>query len=128
VLVDGQAEVIGGTSAVAPLWAGLICLINQKIQSRAGFINPTLFSINQTSCFRDITQGNNGAYTASPGWDAVTGLGSPMGLQLLQTAFGAAAQGQARTQTGQTREMQNATNQTDANQVMANQSARTKTT
>jgi kumamolisin len=126
VLVDGQAEVIGGTSAVAPLWAGLICLINQKIQSRAGFINPTLFSINQTSCFRDITQGNNGAYTASPGWDAVTGLGSPMGVQLLQTAYGAAAKGQV--QTGQTREMQNVTNQTESNQAMANQAARTKTT
>jgi len=119
ILVDGQAEVVGGTSAVAPLWAGLICLINQKTQTRVGFINPTLFSINQTSCFRDITQGNNGAYSASPGWDAVTGLGSPMGAQLLQTAFGVATtQGQVRTQT----------TQTESNQAMANQTARSKTT
>jgi len=123
ILVDGQAEVIGGTSAVAPLWAGLICLINQKTQSRVGFINPTLFSINQTSCFRDITQGNNGAYSASPGWDACTGLGSPMGVQLLQTAFGAASQGQANL----TRGKQTITSQTDVNQAMANQ-AHTKTT
>jgi kumamolisin len=127
VLVDGQAEVIGGTSAVAPLWAGLICLINQKIQSRVGFVNPTLFSINQTSCFRDITQGNNGAYSASPGWDACTGLGTPMGVQLLQTAFGMATQGQARTQTTQTGHTRETQNQTEANQAMANQ-ARTKTT
>jgi len=118
ILVDGQAEVVGGTSAVAPLWAGLICLINQKIQSRVGFVNPTLFNLNQTSCFRDITQGNNGAYSASPGWDAVTGLGSPMGTQLMQTAFGAATQGQARTQT----------TQTASNQAMANQTTQTKTT
>jgi kumamolisin len=129
ILVDGQSEVVGGTSAVAPLWAGLICLINQKIQSRVGFINPTIFSVNQTTCFRDITQGNNGAYSASPGWDAVTGLGSPMGTQLLQTAFGVATQGQARTQTTHAgNNQENKTMQTESNQAMANQPTRSKTT
>jgi kumamolisin len=80
--------VVGGTSAVAPLWAGLIALINQKLQGRIGFINPSLYAVNQSNCFRDITSGNNGAYTASPGWDAITGLGSPLGAQMLQTALG----------------------------------------
>ncbi len=85
ILVDGQQMVVGGTSAVAPLWAGLIALMNQTIQNRAGFMNQALYSINQSSCFRDITSGNNGAYSAGPGWDATTGLGSPLGTQLIQT-------------------------------------------
>jgi len=84
ILVDGQQMVVGGTSAVAPLWAGLIALLNQTIQGRSGLINPSLYGINQSNCFRDITQGNNGAYSAAPGWDAATGLGSPVGIQLVQ--------------------------------------------
>lgn len=84
VQVDGQQLVIGGTSAVAPLWAGLIALINEKLQSRTGFINPMLYSTNESNCFRDITSGNNGAYTAGPGWDATTGLGTPVGNSLVQ--------------------------------------------
>ena len=99
VLVDGQHEVIGGTSAVAPLMAGLIALLNQKLQTRIGFLNPMLYSVNQTTCFRDITAGNNGAYSAAPGWDAVTSLGSPIGAQLLQAALGVKVQSQAQTQT-----------------------------
>ena len=94
VLVDGQQDVIGGTSAVAPLWAGLVALLNQKLQTRLGFINPALYSANQATCFHDITQGDNGAYNCGPGWDAVTGLGSPDGIQLLQTAFSKIAQAQ----------------------------------
>jgi kumamolisin len=128
VLVDGQAEVVGGTSAVAPLWAGLICLCNQKLQTRVGFINPTLFNVNQTSCFRDITQGNNGAYNASPGWDAVTGLGSPMGVQLLQTAFGAAAQVQTQTLNNQAMTARNPATQTETGQTVTNQASRTQST
>ena len=96
VLVDGQHEVVGGTSAVAPLWAGLVALCNQKLQTRIGFINPLLYSVNQTSCFHDITVGDNGAYSATPGWDAVTGLGSPIGTQLLQVALGVKNQSQAQ--------------------------------
>jgi kumamolisin len=102
VLVDGQQEVIGGTSAVAPLFAGLAALLNQRLQSRVGFINPALYGVNQKDCFRDITMGNNGAYTATPGWDAVTGLGSPMGTRILQTAFGALPKIQTQSQTQET--------------------------
>jgi kumamolisin len=126
VLVDGQAGVIGGTSAVAPLWAGLICLCNQKLQTRLGLINPTLFSVNQTSCFRDITQGSNGAYNASPGWDAVTGLGSPMGVQLLQSAFGAVLQTQTQTQTNQTTSARKPGIQGDTGQTVTHQASHTQ--
>ena len=84
ILVDGEQAVIGGTSAVAPLWAGLIARCNQLLGSRLGFLNPALYSINQNSGFRDITQGNNGAFTATPGWDPCTGLGPPVGTRLLQ--------------------------------------------
>ncbi len=82
-LVDGQAGVIGGTSAVAPLWAGLIALINQSIGKPVGFINAVLYQDASTAAdFNDVTSGNNGAYSASSGWDACTGLGSPNGARL----------------------------------------------
>jgi kumamolisin len=92
VLVDGQQMVVGGTSAVAPLWAGLIALINQKIQSRLGFINPALYSMDESMCFHDIASGNNGSYNAGPGWDPTTGLGSPVGIQIMHTMMGIASQ------------------------------------
>ena len=82
VLVDGQAQVIGGTSAVAPLYAGLIALLNQAKGKPVGFINPLLY-LNGDKVFRDVTQGNNGAYSAGPGWDACTGWGSLIGTKLL---------------------------------------------
>jgi len=83
VLVDGQSLVIGGTSAVAPLWSGLIALINQKIGKSVGFLQPLLYALPATSkSFHDITQGSNGAFKAGPGWDACTGLGSPEGQNL----------------------------------------------
>jgi kumamolisin len=92
VRVDGQEFPIGGTSAVAPLWAGLIALINQKLKRRVGFINPLLYG--NAPALRDVTVGNNkvGAdkigYSAAPGWDPCTGLGSPDGLKLLAVLGG----------------------------------------
>ena len=81
--VDGQTEVVGGTSAVAPLWAGLIALLNQKLGKQVGFLNPQIYPLLGSAAFRDITQGNNGAFSAGVGWDACTGLGSPAGNSLL---------------------------------------------
>ena len=75
VRVDGESLVIGGTSAVAPLWAGLLAVSNARAKTTAGFLQPTLYAAKNVC--RDITQGNNGAYRAGPGWDACTGLGSP---------------------------------------------------
>jgi kumamolisin len=77
VNVDGTATVFGGTSAVAPLWAGLIARVNQSAGKRSGFVNPVLYA-NPSVC-TDITTGNNNGYSAGPGWDPVTGLGSPIG-------------------------------------------------
>ncbi len=81
-LVDGQSGVTGGTSAVAPLWAGLIALINQSLGQPAGFINPLLYQNAGSGAFHPITSGNNGAYSAGPGWSACAGLGSPVGTQI----------------------------------------------
>ncbi len=87
VRVDGKNEVVGGTSAVAPLWAGLLALLNQKLGKAVGFINPALYQLGET-VFHDITVGNNddgglGYYSAKKGWDPCTGLGSPNGAALL---------------------------------------------
>jgi len=89
VLVDGQATVVGGTSAVAPLWAGLVALLNQLLGRPVGFLNPQLYGpVLAHNGFRDITAGNNGAYAARPGWDACTGLGSPWGTEILAALGG----------------------------------------
>ncbi|HYL65180.1 MAG TPA: S53 family peptidase [Candidatus Methylomirabilis sp.] len=74
---------VGGTSAVAPLLAGLIARISQGLNKPAGFINPLLYATPANASFRDITQGNNGDYKAGAGWDPCTGLGSPNGQKLL---------------------------------------------
>ena len=85
VRVDGQNAVVGGTSAVAPLWAGLIARLNQELGKPVGFLNPTLYGLAPHSgAFRDITSGNNGAYSAGPGWDACSGLGVALGTKLLE--------------------------------------------
>jgi kumamolisin len=80
IRIDGTDTVIGGTSAVAPLWAGLIARINAANGSPVGFINPTLYAT--PAALNDITQGNNGSFAASIGWDACTGLGSPNGTKI----------------------------------------------
>ncbi|WP_341316064.1 S53 family peptidase [Paraburkholderia sp. IMGN_8] len=80
VLIDGTQTVVGGTSAVAPLWAALIARINAAKGQPAGFINPKLYKA--TDACNDITQGNNGSFAASVGWDACTGLGSPNGQKV----------------------------------------------
>jgi kumamolisin len=89
VRVDGVNTVIGGTSAVAPLWAGLIALLNQALGRNVGFLQPALYPLNGTGAFHDITSGTNGDYAAGPGWDPCTGLGSPDGSAILQALSGA---------------------------------------
>ncbi|MGI8753250.1 MAG: S53 family peptidase [Acidimicrobiales bacterium] len=81
VRVDGQDTVIGGTSAVAPLWAALVARLNQALGRKVGDLHPALYGA--PGAFRDITSGSNGAYQAGGGWDACTGLGSPDGTALL---------------------------------------------
>ncbi len=88
VRVDGQDLVIGGTSAVAPLWAGLVARLNHGLGTPVGFVHGHLYGAAAAGTFRDITSGTNGAYTAGPGWDACTGLGSPNGAALLAALRG----------------------------------------
>jgi hypothetical protein len=76
--------VIGGTSAVAPLWAGLIARINELRAKQSlpavGFLNPILYA--NEGALNDIEKGNNNGFSAAAGWDACTGLGSPDGQVL----------------------------------------------
>jgi len=79
IVLNGQLEVVGGTSAVAPLYAGLFAAFGNKL----GFVTPKLYQ-NQAA-FNDITQGNNGPdgmYKAGPGPDPCTGIGSPTGEKI----------------------------------------------
>lgn len=87
ISVDGTAEVVGGTSAVAPLWAALLALTGQQAARRLGLVNPTLYA-NQ-DVLTDITSGSNAGYKATKGWDPVTGLGSPKGEQVATLLSGA---------------------------------------
>jgi kumamolisin len=85
------ANLYGGTSFAAPMWAGYIALVNQQLaangESTIGFINPTIYSQSVTSSygseFHDITSGTSGSFSAVTGYDLVTGWGSPNGTGLI---------------------------------------------
>ncbi|WP_434613903.1 S53 family peptidase [Arthrobacter sp. A5] len=87
VRVDGKDMVIGGTSAVSPLWAALIARLAQAAGHGLGLVQPALYGKTGHGAvpagFRDIVSGNNGAFAAGPGWDACTGLGVPDGAGIL---------------------------------------------
>jgi kumamolisin len=89
VLVDGQWTIIGGTAAAAPLWAGLVALLDQGVGHSLGYLNPRLYAeIGPAQVLRPITEGNNGTvtlagYQAGAGWNPVAGWGSPDGEKLL---------------------------------------------
>jgi hypothetical protein len=69
----GASTVVGGTSAVAPLYAGLFASFGSKL----GFVTPELYL--NSACFHDVTHGDNGAFRGRAGADPCTGLGSPIG-------------------------------------------------
>lgn len=79
IVVDGQSGVIGGTSAVAPLWAGIVAACNAARGTSLGFFHETLYQ--NSTALNDISDGDNRTgnigFAAAPGWDACTGLGSP---------------------------------------------------
>lgn len=91
VVVDGSTFVIGGTSAVAPLWAALIACCQQASGQKLTDLASRLYAAN--GGFRDITQGGNGGYHAGAGWDPCTGLGVPVGSSLLTKVWGAGTAG-----------------------------------
>ncbi|HEV2633729.1 MAG TPA: S53 family peptidase [Actinocrinis sp.] len=98
IRVDGQASVVGGTSAVAPLWAALIARLAQANGGRPlGPVQTVFYDGVKPGTvqpgFNDVSTGDNGAFTAGPGWDACTGLGSPDGAVLAGLFDGSAAGG-----------------------------------
>jgi kumamolisin len=101
VVVDGTEGAVGGTSAVAPLMAGLWARINQNLvasgKKPAGYINPAIYSKAFAKAFYDITQGNNGAFQAKPGYDYPSGLGRPIGDKMLEAFLNAANAKKSKT-------------------------------
>jgi kumamolisin len=94
MLIGGQMQPNGGTSAASPLWAALVARINQQLATDGsqplGYFNPLLYSkLGTSAAFYDVTSGSNdthgnlGAYSAQAGWDACTGWGAPDGAALL---------------------------------------------
>ncbi len=77
----GVDSVVGGTSAVAPLWTALFALVSASTGRRLGNVLPALYGARDVG-FNDVTAGDNGAYAAGRGWDASTGLGAPSGRNL----------------------------------------------
>ena len=81
IVLNGQDTGEEGTSLATPVWAGIVALVNQARSNLGlgslGLLGPWVYPLNGTSAFRDITSGNNGAYSAGVGYDLCTGLGSP---------------------------------------------------
>ncbi|WP_175616231.1 S53 family peptidase, partial [Mycobacterium sp. GA-1841] len=84
IVLNGQVLVGGGTSQAAPLWAGIAAVMNQYLTANGGRavgdLNPLLYRIARGAplpAFRDVTLGGNAVATAAPGYDLVTGLGTP---------------------------------------------------
>ena len=88
LVLHGHVTQIGGTSWSAPVWAGFCALLNEARTSAGAsplpFLNPSLYPLMSTACFRDIRSGSNGAYSAGSGYDMVTGIGVPNVKQLVQ--------------------------------------------
>jgi len=95
-IYSGGWQLGGGTSASAPLWAAIMAIANQVAGHPLGFINPALYKLATSSTyardFHDITVGNNSTnvngilvpgHDATPGWDPITGLGSPNAENLI---------------------------------------------
>jgi subtilase family serine protease len=97
---NGQAVVVGGTSAAAPLWSGFVALANQQAAAngkpRVGFLNPLLYGIGKSSDYvvdlNDIRSGSNNGFSAVSGYDLTTGWGSPAGQHLINDLTGTSGQ------------------------------------
>jgi kumamolisin len=89
VVLNGHVQQFGGTSWSAPMWAGFCALINSA-RLKAGkqplpFLNPLIYPLATSSCFRDVTSGSNGVFHATAGYDLVTGLGVPNVEELIRS-------------------------------------------
>ena len=77
IRADGETTVIGGTSAVAPLWAWQVAVANQQLGTHVGFIQPAIYAAKAASAFNDITVGNNGRFPSGRVGTRALGLGRP---------------------------------------------------
>ena len=88
IILRGQRLLVGGTSAAAPAWAGVVARVAQLRGRRVGFLNPALYRLGRvqqrggTAVFHDVVTGNNGGFAAGPGYDLATGWGSIDGAAL----------------------------------------------
>ncbi len=87
VIVGGQKSTLGGTSIATPMWAGIIATMDQYFNRSLGLVNPLFYKISETkyynNAFTQITSGQNFGYSAGPGWNPVTGLGTPLVSNLI---------------------------------------------
>ena len=88
MLVGGRSIAMGGTSSVAPLWAGLVAMLNKELGVRTGHLNPLLYRKEFADCFNKVQQGMNGAYVVHEAWNACTGLGTPLWPKLVTALKG----------------------------------------
>ena len=77
VIVNGTEETIGGTSASAPSWQGIWARTQAAHAGGLGFAGPVIYGTEPANAFHDIVLGGNGLYVDTPGWDYVTGRGTP---------------------------------------------------
>jgi kumamolisin len=82
VVMEGIELALGGTSAIAPMWAALTARINQRLGVPIGFFSPILYRHSDEQVFVDVTTGSNGRFQARAGWDPCTGLGVPIGTAI----------------------------------------------
>ena len=92
VVLNGGVQLIGGTSAAAPAWAGVVALLNEHRGTRSGLLNRGIYNLGRAQqaggpvVFHDVTSGTNGRYPAGPGYDLSTGWGS-IDVQAFIAAF-----------------------------------------
>ncbi|CAC12105.1 xanthomonapepsin related protein [Thermoplasma acidophilum] len=92
LMISGaKAYDAGGTSLASPLWAGIIALMDQATNRSLGLVDPLFYQISNTrlysNAFTQITSGSNGYYNARPGWNPVTGLGTPIVSNLINDSL-----------------------------------------
>jgi len=89
IVLNGHGVIFGGTSVSAPIWAAFGALLNQARAGAGldplGLLGPKIYPLIGTTSLRDITSGNNGLFSAGPGYDLVTGVGTPVMSLLVQT-------------------------------------------
>ena len=91
VVMDAVELAMGGTSAVAPMWAAMTARINQHLGAPAGFFAPLLYRAVGGPAFTAVIAGNNGRFKAGPGWNPCTGLGVPNGVEIENSLRGPSA-------------------------------------